>query len=98
MEQAAARQEGQNATLSSPDMLIEVREKQPHRGSICTILVMANGTQRYMKVATFDPDGKVTKKAKSLVDRRVKVSGWDPINEPGKWTRQGYFRNIYAAE
>lgn len=97
-EKAAARQEGQDATLSSPDTLVEVQERQQHKGSNCTILVMADGTRRYMKVATFDPDGRVTRKAKSLVGRRVRVSCWDPINEPGKWTRLGYFRNIYAVE
>lgn len=97
-EQTAARQARQNATLSSPDTLIEVRERQPHRGSLCTILIMADATRRHIKVATFDVGGKVTDKAKSLVGRRVKVSSWDPINEPGKWSQQGYFRNIYATD
>ena len=97
-EQAEASKERSEATLSSPDTLVEVRERQMYRGSSCTILIMGDGTQRHMKTSTFDPDGEVTKKAKSLVDRRVRISCWDPIGQPGKWSSQGYFRNIYAAE
>ena len=40
-------------------------------------------------------DLNITAKAKSLVGKKVKTSCWDPIGETGKWTRQGYFRNIY---
>jgi hypothetical protein len=97
-EQAEASKERSEATLSSPDTLVEVREQQMYRGSSCTILIMGDGTQRHMKTSTFDPDGEVTKKAKSLVGRRVRISCWDPIGQPGKWSSQGYFRNIYAAE
>lgn len=98
VEQAEASKERSQATLSSPDTLVEVREQQMYRGSRCTILIMGDGTQRHMKTSTFDPYGEVTKKAKSLVDRRVRISCWDPIGQPGKWSSQGYFRNIYAAE
>ena len=97
-EQAAAQREQSEAVLSSPDVLIEVKEREPYRGSICTILIMGDGSRRHMKVATFDRDGEVTKKAKSLVGQRVRISCWDPIGQPGKWSSQGYFRNIYAAE
>ena len=27
--------------------------------------------------------------------KKVKTSCWDPIREPGKWSSQGYFRNVY---
>lgn len=97
-EQDAARRERNEATLSSPDTLLEVREKQLYRGSSCTILIMSDGTQRHMKTSTFDPYGEVTTKAKSLIGRRVRISCWDPIGQPEKWSSQGYFRNIYAAE
>jgi hypothetical protein len=97
-EQAEASKERSQATLSSPDTLVEVREQQIYRGSSCTILIMGDGTQRHMKVSTFDPHGDVTRKAKSLVSRRVRTSCWDPIGQPGKWSSQGYFRNVYAAE
>lgn len=98
VEQDAARRERNEATLSSPDTLLEVREKQVYRGSSCTILIMSDGTQRHMKTSTFDPYGEVTAKAKSLIGRRVRISCWDPIGQPEKWSSQGYFRNIYAAE
>lgn len=97
-EQLAARRDHKEVTLSDPDTLVEVRERQLYRGSICTILIMGDGTQRHMKIETFDPDGKVTAKAKELTGRRVRISCWDPIGQPGKWSDQGYFRNVYAAK
>lgn len=98
VEQVQARNERSEATLSSPDTLLEVKESQIYRGSSCTILVMGDGTQRHMKTATFDQTGAVTQKALSLVGRRVRTSCWDPIGQPGKWSSQGYFRNVYEAE
>jgi hypothetical protein len=97
-EESAALLDGKEVTLSDPDTLVEVRENQLHRGSICTILIMGDGTQRHMKIKTFDQDGKVTEKAKALVGRRVRISCWDPIGNPGRWSSQGYFRNVYAAK
>lgn len=97
-EQHAAARERSEATLSAPDTLVEVRERQMHRGSSCTILVLADGTQRHMKTSTFDQSGQVTGRAKALIGRRVRTSCWDPIGQPGKWSSQGYFRNIYAVE
>lgn len=96
-EKAHAQLAGQKVTLSAPDALVAVLEDQFYRGSSCTILVMGDGSRRFMKTATFDRDRRVTAKAKTLIGRRVQVSGWDPLNEPGKWTSQGYFRNVYAA-
>jgi hypothetical protein len=97
-EQAAAARERSEATLSSPDTLVDVREKQMYRGSSCTILLFADGTTRHMKTSTFDPSGEVTSRAISLKGRRVRTSCWDPIGQPGKWSSQGYFRNVYAYE
>jgi hypothetical protein len=59
---------------------------------------MADGTQRHMKTTTFDRDGSITRKAKELVGSRVRTTCWDPIGSPGKWSRQGYFRNIYETK
>ena len=98
VEQAAAARERSVATLSSPDTLVDVREREMYRGSSCTILLFADGTTRHMKTSTFDPSGEVTAKAKSLKGRRVRTSCWDPIGQPGKWSSQGYFRNVYAYE
>lgn len=97
-EQAAAARERSEATLSSPDTLVDVKVNQMHRGSLCTILVFADGAVRHMKVSTFDPAGTVTRKAQSLKGTRVRTSCWDPIGQPGKWSSQGYFRNVYAFE
>lgn len=95
IELTAANREGSVATLSSPDTLVEVRESQLVRGSLCTVLVMGDGRTLHMKTSTFDRDGAVTAKAKGLIGCRVRTTCWDPIGAPGKWSNQGYFRNIY---
>ena len=97
-EQKAASVNGSEATLSKPDLLIEVRENEIFKGSSCTILLLSDGTQRHMKTATFDKTGTVTRHAKSLIGKRVRTTCWDPIGQPGKWSNQGYFRNIYEVE
>lgn len=97
-EAESARRDNKQATLSSPDTLVKVLERQIYRGSSCTILIMGDGSRRHMKTATFDPTGSVTAHAKNLQGRRVRISCWDPINQPGRWSNEGYFRNIYAVE
>ncbi len=98
VEVAAAGREGSVATLSSPDTLTEVRESVMVRGSPCTVLVTGDGRTLHMKTSTFDKDGSITRKAKGLVGARVRTTCWDPIGAPGKWSSQGYFRNIYLVE
>jgi hypothetical protein len=97
-EQKFAKTDGKVATLSAPDVLMQVRENEMFNGSRCTILVFQDGTQKHMKISTFDKSGAVTRKALSLLGRRVRTSCWDPIGFDGKWSKQGYFRNIYAIE
>jgi len=97
-EQQAAQKSDSQVTLSPPDLLVDVLERQIYRGSSCTILVMGDNTRRHMKTSTFDPTGSVTAHAKSLKGKRVRISCWDPISQPGKWSSQGYFRNVYAVE
>ena len=98
VETMAAAREGSVATLSLSDTLIKVQVSKLIRGSLCTVLVMGDGRTLHMKTSTFDKDGAVTKKAQSLVGYRVKTTCWDPKGSPGRWSSQGYFRNIYAAE
>lgn len=97
-EIAAAKRDRSVATLSAPDTLIEVKEQEMIRGSLCTVLILADGTRRHMKTATFDKDGSVTRRAKEMIGKRVRTTCWDPISVPGKWSSQGYFRNIYETK
>jgi len=97
IESVRADAEKSTALLSAPDTLVLVREMQTVRSSSCTVLVMGDGSQRHMKTSTFDPDGVITQKAKTLVGTRVRTSCWDPKGNPGRWSSQGYFRDIYAA-
>ena len=94
-QQSIANSQGSTETLKKKKILEAVNTEVNNRGSLCTELVMEDGTRLYMKTATFDKDLNITAKAKSLLGRKVKTSCWDPIGETGKWTRQGYFRNIY---
>ena len=60
-----------------------------------TVLIFEDGSQKTMKVSTWDKNLSVTKKVKSLIGKKVITTCWDPINEPGKWSNRNYFRNIY---
>lgn len=81
----------------NPKTLRKVNERVLHANSICTELIFDDGDVRWMKIETFDIDGKITRKAVTLLNCNVYVTSWDPMNEPLKWTRLGYFRNIYKA-
>ena len=94
-QEQIANAQGSTQTLEREKILEAVNTEVLHRGSSCTELVMGDGTRLYMKTITFDRDLQVTAKAKTLVGRKVKTSCWDPIREPGKWSSQGYFRNVY---
>ena len=95
-QEKIANMQGSTQTLERVKTLAAVNTEVIHRGSSCTELVMEDGTRLHMKTITFDRDLQVTAKAKTLVGRKVKTSCWDPIREPGKWSSQGYFRNVYA--
>ena len=93
-----ANNQGSHPNLSDELILDEVLEDVMIGPSSCTQLVMTNGKVFNMKTSTFDPNRVITEKAKTLVGKKVTISCWDPINEPGKWSNQGYFRNIYEIE
>ncbi|MDA9230645.1 hypothetical protein N9P30_02315 [Alphaproteobacteria bacterium] len=97
-ENSAANSRSEIATLSDEDLLIKVNFDVVHKGSSCTELVFGNEVKKYMKVSTFDPRLEISRKAKSLEGKRVKTTCWDPVNQPGKWSRQGYFRNVYEVQ
>jgi len=90
-----SKAKGENLILDEPKVLIKV-DKVKRGPSMCTRLTFKDGTQKFMKISTFDKDLSITKKAERLVNQLVKTSAWDPINEPGKWSNKGYFRNVYS--
>jgi len=94
-QEKIANTQGSTQTLEREKLLDMVNTEVNHRGSSCTELVLGDGTRLYMKTITFDRDLRVTAKAQTLVGKKVKTSCWDPIREPGKWSSQGYFRNVY---
>jgi len=94
-ESVLARNQKQVLTHFSPKLLVAVNEGIIHSNSECTELIFEDGDKRWMKIQTFDRDGLITKKAKSLLNQHVYITCWDPIDEPLKWTRLGYFRNIH---
>ena len=95
LQESTANSQGSTQTLQTVKILQDVNEEVSHRGSSCTELVMEDGSRLYMKTSTFDRDLSVTNIAKSLKGRKVKTSCWDPIGQPGKWSSQNYFRNVY---
>ena len=97
-EKERGKLKGNNVIVEEPQILEKVETNVLYRGSINTILTFRNGSVKSIKISTFDKDLQVTKKAQSLIGKKVKTTSWDPINEPGKWSSQGYFRQIYEVE
>lgn len=97
-QRAASERITSIATLSEITTLIAVNRNILHRGSSCTELVFSNSDRKYMKTVTFDRTLSVTSKAEGLINRQVKTTCWDPVNQPGYWSSQGYFRGIYQVQ
>ncbi|MDC0433153.1 hypothetical protein OAL88_00550 [bacterium] len=98
IEDSTANSRSETATLSEEGLLIKVNFDVLYQGSPCTELVLGDQVKKYMKVSTFDPKLEISRKAKSLEGKKVKTTCWDPVNQPGKWSRQGYFRNVYEVQ
>ena len=94
----AATNKGDVVIENEPKKLISVEENVLIFGSANTVLNFEDGTKKYIKTSTFDSDFSITKKAKTLIGRMVTTTCWDPKNEPGKWSKLGYFRNIYEVD
>ena len=92
------KQRGSNVVVDEAQILINVETNIMYRGSINTILTMKDGSKKTIKVETFDKNLAITKKAQLLIGKKVKTTAWDPINDPGKWSSQGYFRHIYEVD
>ena len=97
-EKEQGRQRGSNVVVDEAKILISVDTNIMYKGSINTILTLKDGSKKTIKVETFDKNLEVTKKAQSLIGKKIKTTAWDPINDPGKWSSQGYFRHIYEID
>ena len=97
-EKKQGKLKGNNVVVAASQILEKVETNVLYRGSINTVLTFKDGSIKTIKISTFDKDLQVTKKAKSLIGKKVKTTSWDPIKEPGKWSSQGYFRQIYEVE
>lgn len=93
-----AKNDGKMQNLEQPELLVKVRRDVTVGKSLCTVLFMGNGNKRTIKISSFDKDYKITEKAESLVGKKVRISCWDPVNQPGLFSRRGYFRYIYNVE
>ena len=88
-------QQPDKTTLTSPNVLISVTPNVVFAdGSINTVLVLGDGSQKIINTNVFDRDSSITKKALSLIGKEVSTTCWDPLNEPGKWSSLGYFNDI----
>ena len=88
-----------NEVVMSDAVVLEAVNRDVQRGpSSCTELVLSDGKRWYMKTSTFDSELSITKHAEGLIGRQVRVSSWDPVNQPGKWSSQGYFRNVFEVQ
>lgn len=96
---AEAPGQPQSTIQSEVKILVDVLPNQKFQNSPVphTILVFDDGSTKQMKTSTWDPNDAVTQKAISLKGQPVVTTCWDPISDPGRWSRLGYFKNIYLA-
>ncbi len=94
-EKAKAAAKGESIVENEGLILLDVKTDVLIANSLNTVLTFEDGSQKTMKVSTWDKDLSITAKAKSLIGRPVITTCWDPIAEPGKWSKKNYFRNIY---
>ena len=83
--------------VSSGKTITAVRME--NRDSIqCICLELDNKEHKFLNFQVF-LDRKESYRAcfakyESLVSKRVNLYCWDPINHPGKWSEDGWFKNI----
>lgn len=95
-ERAQAKQTDYSVNETEANTLVDVKPNVIYKNSPCTQITLGNGQKWYMKTSTFDRNGEITQHALSLIKKNVVVTSWDPLNAPGKWSSQRYFRNIHA--
>lgn len=97
-EKAQANAKGKQVTEHQGLILKSVETDIIIGNHLNTVLHFENGSRKTIKVITWDKDLSVTKKAQSLIGRRVMTTCWDPKDRPGIFSNMGYFNNIYEVD
>ena len=98
LEKAQANAKGKQVTEHQGLILKFVETDIIIGNHLNTVLHFENGSRKTIKVITWDKDLSVTKKAQSLIGRRVMTTCWDPKDRPGIFSNMGYFNNIYEVD
>ena len=87
-EKAKAAAKGDSIVENAGLILLDVETDVLIANSPNTVLTFEDGCQKTMIVSNWDKDLSITAKAKSLIGRPVITTCWDPIAEPGKWSKK----------
>ena len=92
------RSDEQPPAESESLLLLRVETDKLVKNKSYTVLHFEGGATKQMITTIFDKDGLITKKAKSLVGKRVKTKCWEDKNKPpGFYANMGYFNEIDEA-
>ena len=90
------RKKGKEITVvKESTVLVSVdRVKHGKYDNLCIRLTFDDDTQKFSKIQTWDRDGLIESKAKTLIGKEVRTTCWDPAGST-KWSDLNYFNNIF---
>ena len=90
------KKEGKDVTIVNDSIILVNVDRVEHGrfNNLCIRLTFADETHKYLKIETWDPDGAIESKAKTLIGKEVRITCWDPIGTT-KWSDMNYFNNIF---
>ena len=77
------------------DILVSVEETERY-GTKCIKLNFQNSSPKYQDIKVFDKTNSAWENANALIGKSVQVTCWDPIGEPGKWSNDNWYKDIFS--
>ena len=77
------------------DILVSVEETERY-GTKCIKLNFQNSSPKYQDIKVFDKTSSAWENANALIGKSVQVTCWDPIGEPGKWSNDNWYKDIFS--
>ena len=79
------------------DILVSVEETERY-GTKCIKLNFQNSSPKYQDIKVFDKTNSSWENANALIGKSVQVTCWDPIDEPGKWSNDNWYKDIFLLD
>ena len=81
------------------DIIIGVR-KTSRDYAQCICITFKNTEEKYLNLEVFSTEDRVFTGVllayQSLIGKSVRVTCWDPQRNPGKWSKNNWFKNVFV--